>query len=155
MSLPSLELKVPPVALGLICAALMGLAARFVPRLGFSLPGRAFVAGGLALGGALISLLGVVAFRRARTTVNPMKPETSSSLVVVGIYRVTRNPMYLGFLLILLGGAAYCSNVLSLLAIPAFVLYMTVFQIRPEERALDSLFGPEFAAYRTRVRRWI
>ena len=155
MSIQGLELKVPPVALGLICAALMGLAARFVPRLGFSLPGRAFIAGGLAFLGAVISLLGVVAFKRARTTVNPMKPETSSSLVVVGIYRLTRNPMYLGFLLILLGGAAYLANALGLLAIPAFVLYMTVFQIRPEERALESRFGADFAAYKTQVRRWI
>lgn len=155
MSLRSLELRVPPVAQVLISAALMWLGAWSVPRLGFPLPGRPFISGAAALLGALISLLGVVAFKRARTTVNPMKPESSSSLVVAGIYRVTRNPMYLGFLLILLGWAAYLSNALSVLAIPAFVLYMIVFQIRPEERALDSLFGPEFAAYKAQVRRWI
>jgi protein-S-isoprenylcysteine O-methyltransferase Ste14 len=143
------------VAQVLISAALMWLGAWSVPRLGFPLPGRPFTACGAALSGALISILGVVAFRRARTTVNPMKPESSSSLVVAGIYRATRNPMYLGFLLMLLGWAAYLSNALSVLAIPAFVLYMTVFQIRPEERALDSLFGPDFAAYRAQVRRWI
>ncbi len=143
------------MALVLISATLMRLAAWSVPRLGSPLPGRDFISCGVALLGALISILGVVAFKRARTTVNPMKPESSSSLVVAGIYRLTRNPMYLGFLLILLGWAAYLSNALSVLAIPAFVLYMTVFQIRPEERALDSLFGPEFAAYKARVRRWI
>jgi len=155
MSFRSLELRVPPVAQVLISAALMWLGARSIPRLGFPLPGRHFIACGVALLGALISILGVVAFKRARTTVNPMKPESSSSLVVAGIYRVTRSPMYLGFLLILVGWAAYLSNALSVLAIPAFALYMTVFQIRPEERALDSLFGPEFAAYKAQVRRWI
>ena len=155
MTFRNLELRVPPVALVLISAALMWLGAWSAPRLGSPFPGRRLIAGGLALLGALISILGVVAFKRARTTVNPMKPESSSSLVAAGIYRVTRNPMYLGFLLILLGWAAYLSNALSVLAIPAFVLYMTVFQIRPEERALDSLFGPEFAAYKAQVRRWI
>ena len=155
MTFRSLELKVPPVALVLISAALMCLGAWSVPQLGSPFPGYRLIAGGLALLGALISIMGVVAFKRARTTVNPMKPEISSSLVVAGIYRVTRNPMYLGFLLILLGWTAYLSNALSVLVIPAFVLYMTVFQIRPEERALDSLFGPEFAAYKAQVRRWI
>lgn len=155
MSGRSLELKVPPVALVLISAALMWLGAWAAPRLGSPLPGRRLVAGGLALLGALISILGVVVFRRARTTVNPMKPESSSSLVVAGLYRVTRNPMYLGFLLILLGWAAYLSNALSVLVIPAFVLYLTVFQIRPEERALEARFGPDFAAYKAQVRRWI
>ena len=151
----SLDLKIPPVALGLVTAALMGLGAWSVPRLTFPLPGRHYITGGVALVGALVSILGVVSFKRAKTTVNPMKPESTSSLVVAGIYRVTRNPMYLGFLLILLGWAAWLSNVLALLPIAGFVIYMTVFQIRPEERALEALFGPEFAAYKKRVRRWI
>ena len=155
MSAQSLELKVPPLALVLITAALMWLGARSVPRLGFPVPGRLYVAGGLALVGALVSILGVVSFKRAKTTVNPMKPESTSSLVVAGIYGVTRNPMYLGFLLLLLGWVAWLSNVLALLPIAGFVIYMTVFQIRPEERALDARFGPEFAAYKERVRRWI
>jgi protein-S-isoprenylcysteine O-methyltransferase Ste14 len=151
----SLDLKIPPLALVLITAALMWLGAWSVPRLGFPLPGRHYIAGGLGLAGALVSILGVVSFKRAKTTVNPMKPESSSSLVVAGIYGVTRNPMYLGFLLILLGWAAWVSNVLVLLPIAGFVIYMTVFQIRPEERALEARFGPEFAAYKERVRRWI
>jgi protein-S-isoprenylcysteine O-methyltransferase Ste14 len=155
MSAQSLELKVPPVALGLITAALIWLGAWSVPRLTFQVPGRYLFAGGVALVGALVSILGVVSFKRAKTTVNPMKPESTSSLVVAGIYRVTRNPMYLGFLLILLGWAAYLSNVLALLPVAGFVIYMTAFQIRPEERALDALFGPEFAAYKEQVRRWI
>lgn len=155
MSVQKLELKVPPAALVLITGALMWLGAWSVPRLGLHVPGRSSIAGGIALVGALVIILGVVSFRRAKTTVNPMKPESASSLVVGGIYRVTRNPMYLGFLLILLGWAAWLSNVLALLPIAGFVIYLTAFQIRPEERALEARFGPEFAAYKERVRRWI
>jgi protein-S-isoprenylcysteine O-methyltransferase Ste14 len=155
MSAHRLELKVPPVALGLLTGALMWLGAWSVPRLAVPMPGRLYIAGGVALVGALVSILGVVSFKRAKTTVNPMTPEAASSLVVAGIYRVTRNPMYLGFLLILLGWAAWLSNVLALLPLAGFVIYMNVFQIRPEERALEALFGPEFEAYKKQVRRWI
>ena len=153
--LNGLELKVPPVAVVILVAALMGLAAWRVPEMRYDLSSRLQIAGGLALVGMIVTLVGVATFKRAGTTVNPMKPETSSSLVTTGIYRLTRNPMYLGFLLVLLGWAAYLSNSLVVVLIPVFVLYMNLFQIKPEERALASRFGPEFAAYKSRVRRWI
>jgi len=153
--LQGLELRVPPPAVAALTAALMWLGAWAAPTLGFILPGRPYVAGGVAFTGVIAALLGVASFRRAKTTVNPMNPEAASSLVVSGIYRRTRNPMYLGLLLILLGWAVYLSNALALALVPGFVLYMTLFQIRPEERALASRFGPAFAEYRARVRRWI
>jgi protein-S-isoprenylcysteine O-methyltransferase Ste14 len=84
-----------------------------------------------------------------------MKPESSSSLVVSGIYRWSRNPMYLGFLLGLLGWAIFLSNVLAFLFLPVFILYMNRFQIEPEEKALAVLFGKQFAAYKSRVRQWL
>ena len=86
---------------------------------------------------------------------NPMKPDPTSSLVVSGIYRYTRNPMYLGFLLILLAWAVALSNALALVSLLAFVLYMNRFQIVPEERMLASRFAQDYAEYRARVRRWI
>jgi protein-S-isoprenylcysteine O-methyltransferase Ste14 len=86
---------------------------------------------------------------------NPMKPDPTSSLVVSGIYRYTRNPMYLGFLLILLAWAAALSNLLALVSLLAFVLYMNRFQIVPEERILASRFAQDYAEYRARVRRWL
>jgi protein-S-isoprenylcysteine O-methyltransferase Ste14 len=84
-----------------------------------------------------------------------MKPDSASSLVVSGIYKYTRNPMYLGFLLVLLGWAAFLSNLAALALLPAFVAYMNRFQIRPEERVLASLFPNDYPAYRAKVRRWI
>jgi protein-S-isoprenylcysteine O-methyltransferase Ste14 len=151
----SLELRVPPVAVGLLAGALMWFVSRSAPRAVFALPGRTVVAAALVLAGAYVSALGVLSFKRAGTTVNPMKPESSSSLVISGVYRVTRNPMYLGFFSILLGWAVFLSNGLACLVLPLFVLYMTLFQIKPEERVLESRFGQEFADYKGRVRRWI
>jgi len=89
------------------------------------------------------------------TTVNPMRPDSTSSLVVSGIYKYTRNPMYLGFLLVLVGWAIFLSNLAAFALLPAFVVYMNHFQIGPEERALGSLFAQEYQAYHARVRRWI
>ena len=109
----------------------------------------------LILVGLGICALGVVAFRQARTTVNPLAPELASALVVAGIYRYTRNPMYLGFLILLLGWAVFLENVAAFLVLPLFVLYMNRFQIEPEERALEALFGQEFVDYKQSVRRWI
>jgi protein-S-isoprenylcysteine O-methyltransferase Ste14 len=150
-----LELKVPPVAVVFFMAALMWLVARAAPAFEFALPARGFLAVGLAVAGAVASLSGVVSFRRAKTTVNPMKPDSSSSLVSSGVYALTRNPMYLGFLLVLAGWAVFLSNVLGLLLLPVFVFYMNRFQIEPEEKALAILFGPAFNAYQSRVRRWL
>lgn len=151
----ALNLKVPPLALMLLLGALMWSVTRAAPAFGFTFPERNFFAMGAVAAGAIIAGMGIISFRRADTTVNPMKPDSSSSLVVSGIYRLTRNPMYLGFLLILLGWAIFLSNALAFLLLPAFVFYMNRFQIEPEEQALTSLFGPAFLSYRRLVRRWI
>ena len=150
-----LGLKLPPVALGVIVAALMWCASSAAPALDFRFPARFLSSASLALLGAVICLSGVVSFRRAKTTVNPLRPDSTSSLVVSGIYKYTRNPMYLGFLLVLLGWAAFLSNLAAFALLPAFVVYMNRFQIGPEERALGSLFAQEYRAYLARVRRWI
>jgi protein-S-isoprenylcysteine O-methyltransferase Ste14 len=150
-----LELKVPPVALLLVTAALMWGVARAASGLGFRLPMREFIGTGFALAGLVVSAVGVAAFKRAQTTVNPMQPGAASSLVVSGIYRRTRNPMYLGFALVLLGWAAFLSNALAGVLLPTFVLYMNRFQIWPEERALKARFGQAFVDYTSQVRRWL
>jgi protein-S-isoprenylcysteine O-methyltransferase Ste14/putative intracellular protease/amidase len=150
-----LELKVPPVALGVITAALMWCARSAAPDFDVPFSFDLIFPVSLALLGVFTCLAGVVAFRQAKTTVNPMKPDTTSSLVVSGIYRYTRNPMYLGFLLLLMAWAAALSNVVVLVSLLAFVLYMNRFQIVPEERMLASRFEQDYAEYRSRVRRWL
>jgi protein-S-isoprenylcysteine O-methyltransferase Ste14 len=150
-----LELKIPPLLVWLVIAGAMFGVAYSAPGLSFTLAGSTAIALALvALGGAL-ALAGVVVFRDKRTTVNPLTPSASSSVVSSGVYRVSRNPMYLGFLLALAGWATYLSNAGAALLLPAFVAYMTQFQIKPEERALLAKFGSEFAQYMSRVRRWL
>jgi protein-S-isoprenylcysteine O-methyltransferase Ste14 len=151
----SLELKVPPPAVALVAGVLMWLVSWATPALGFVFPARNLFAIGLAAAGVMTAVSGVVTFWRAKTTVNPTKPQSSSSLVNWGVYAVTRNPMYLGLLLVLTGEAIFLSNALACLFLPAFIVYINRFQIAPEERALTSLFGQQFVAYQSRVRRWL
>jgi len=150
-----LELKIPPAVLVAFTGALMWLASAVMPATALVIPGRSLGAALLVLTGVIISGLGVASFRRAKTTVNPMNPGSASVLVDRGIYRLTRNPMYLGFLVVLLGWAFFLSNLVALLPLPAFISYMNRFQIEPEEKALVALFGQTFVAYQTRVRRWL
>lgn len=150
----TLELRVPPVAVVLIFAAAMaGLG--LVTPVAIHVPGGLFVAVALVLAGVAVALAGVVAFHHQKTTVNPLRPEQSSALVATGIYRFSRNPMYLGFLLALLGWSVYLRSWASVLLLPVFVAYMNRFQIQPEERALAERFGPQFLAYCASVRRWL
>jgi len=149
------ELKVPPVALVVVFAVVMWAASTVFSAASFHLPGASIIAFALAFIGSGIAVAGVFAFRRHDTTVNPMKPETTATIVTAGIYCVTRNPMYLGLAFVLLGWAIYLANLAALLLVPAFVAYMTRFQIKPEERALLEKFGSNFADYMAAVRRWI
>jgi protein-S-isoprenylcysteine O-methyltransferase Ste14 len=109
----------------------------------------------VAAAGAAIAIAGVIQFARARTTVNPLQPDAASSLVSGGVYRWTRNPMYLGMALVLLAWAVYLSSVAALAVLPLFIVYINRFQIEPEERALQARFGAQFERYRKAVRRWL
>ena len=84
-----------------------------------------------------------------------MEPESAEQLVTNGIYQLSRNPMYLGATLILLALAVYLRNSMAFVAMPLFMIYLTLFQIRPEERILAEKFGEEFESYRKAVRRWL
>jgi protein-S-isoprenylcysteine O-methyltransferase Ste14 len=151
----ALELKVPPLALVLVFAGTMWIASAYVPSLAFALPSRRAFALTFVGAGLVISLAGIVVFRQAKTTVNPIKPETTSTMVTSGVYRLSRNPMYLGFFFVLIGWAAVLSHILAFALLPLFVVYMNRFQILPEERALSAKFGQDFTKYRHSVRRWL
>ena len=105
--------------------------------------------------GVLCAVLGVARFRAQKTTVNPLKPEQASSLVTQGIFRFTRNPMYLGMALVSVGWCAYLASLWALAGVLLFVLFIDRFQIQPEERVISDLFGKEFEEYRSRTRRWL
>jgi len=149
------ELKIPPVALVLIFAFVMWLGSAFAPAFDVRFPFRSITAWVVGLLGLVVAASGVREFKRANTTVNPTKPQSTSSLVRTGIYSRTRNPMYLGFLLILAGWAIAMANLAAFVVLPGFVIYMNRFQIKPEERALTLIFGDDFKAYCGEARRWI
>lgn len=150
-----LDLKVPPVLVWLVFAGAMSGVTYVAPGFSYKLPARLALALALVVLGGAIAIAGVVVFRSRRTTVNPLSPGASTSVVSSGVYSVSRNPMYLGFVLALAGWALYLSNAAAALLLPAFLAYLTQYQIKPEERALLAKFGPEFAQYMARVRRWL
>jgi protein-S-isoprenylcysteine O-methyltransferase Ste14 len=150
-----LELRITPPAVVVLAAALMWGVAAALPSLRVRVPGASWIAAICVALGILVAGAGLIAFRRARTTANPTRPEAATALVTRGIYAWTRNPMYLGWLPILAGWAAYLEHPVSLAVVPLFMLYLTRFQIVPEERALSAKFGGQFDAYRQRVRRWL
>lgn len=150
-----LELRIPPPLVALIHGALMWAIARLGPTLAVPDALRTTAALIVFSVGFAVAIAGVVSFRLAKTTVNPLKPETATSLVSSGIFGVTRNPMYLGLLLALLAWTVYLASPVALLGPVAFWLYITRFQILPEERAMAKLFGDSYTEYTLKVRRWI
>lgn len=148
--------KIPPLAFTILLAALMWASARAWPQFSFDWPVALPLAAAIALAGLVIALLGVASFRRAGTTVNPLRTDGTTALVAHGIYRYSRNPMYLGFLVCVAAWGLYLAHVPALACGPLlFVAYLNRFQIGPEERALEAKFGDEYRAYLKAVRRWI
>ena len=151
----TLELKVPPPVVAILFALLMWLVSSLGGATGISFGYRLGVAIVVAAMGVVVGFSAMAAFVRNKTTMNPTKPGATSSLVTNGVFRLTRNPMYLSLVLYLVAWAVYLSSWPALLLVPLFVLYMNQFQIKPEERALSALFGPQYASYQARVRRWV
>ena len=144
---------VPPVIF-LAFAGAMYLTARYLPFGQFRFTGDAYVWKGLAVLGFLIPIVAIVQFAMAKTTTDPRKPEKAERLVTGGIFSITRNPMYLGMLILLLAATVKLGNAFCLLLVLGFVAVMERVQIAREEAALSERFGKDFSAYRNRVRRW-
>ena len=147
--------KIPPPIIALCIAILIWLVARSSFALPLAHPGFRTVGIALIIVGVSIDLISVLAFFRARTTVNPLNPSASSYIVRSGLYRVSRNPMYLGMLVSLSGWVLWVNSFTAFLLLPLFVFYITRFQIVPEERILLEKFGDDFAQYMREVRRWL
>lgn len=150
-----LETRIPPPIVAACFALLAWLFAPVEARASLAASSRIALGVAIALLGGAIAAAGSVRFHRAKTTVNPLHPEKASALVTTGIYRYTRNPMYVGMACLLLAWALHLSAWLPVAGPALFVLYITRFQILPEERTLQQLFGDAYTQYTSRVRRWL
>jgi protein-S-isoprenylcysteine O-methyltransferase Ste14 len=151
----NLEHRVPPPVVGLSIAVAMWLLRDVPPVFVVAAWLRESLALVLLAAGVAFDAAGLLAFLRRRTTINPLRPQNASALVTAGVYRFTRNPMYVGMALMLTAWAVHLSALWPFLGPVAFILYMNRFQIAPEERVLRQLFGEAWAAYAARVRRWL
>jgi len=149
-----MELKVPPALVFVCFGLIMYLLAEFLPIGYFDFYGRMLLVKILVGLGVLISIMALLQFGRAKTTIDPTKPDKASSLVVGGIFKFSRNPMYLSLLLILLALGVFLGNAFNILIAATFVGYMNRFQIIPEERILLEKFGRSFKDYCILTRRW-
>ena len=152
----TLETKIPPPIVGLLFALLIWAISTATPTAAILSDQQTLVTAIVLLVlGIGFAISGGISFRAAATTVNPLKPETASSLVTSGIFKYTRNPMYVGLTIILLAWTTYLAAPFGLVAVIGFMAYIQRYQITPEERALIKLFGSEFEAYQSTVRRWL
>jgi protein-S-isoprenylcysteine O-methyltransferase Ste14 len=146
---------IPPPALALAAGACMSALHRWFPLARCVSPPWQWLGLLPAALGVAISVMAFGRFRRVRTTVNPLDPSKATHLVTDGVFSVSRNPMYLGLMLVLVGWAIWQGTVSSWLVLPLFWAIITYGQIVPEEQALSRLFGEQYAAYRREVGRWI
>jgi len=153
-----LENRIPPPLIMLITLIFMAIVSRFDYERALQLTPSAvnnYLGITLVFLGFLVAVLGIREFKRVETTINPMQPEKASSLVRSGVFRFTRNPMYLGMLLVILGSACYLASIWSALGVLFFFAFIVRFQIIPEERAMRNLFFEEFEEYCRNTRRWL
>ena len=150
-----MKLKIPPVIIFFLSLGMMIGCYYLSPDFAFPFPYRVLLSRIFLAMGVILGLMGVVAFQVKQTTTDPLKPGKASSLVTHGVYRYTRNPMYLGMGLVLIGGAIRMANPVCLIAIGFYFWYITSFQIKPEEEAMNKLFGEEYTKYCERVGRWL
>lgn len=150
-----MKLKVPPGIIAAVCAILMWVIYKYLSwsNLHFSFP--LWIPVSIAAVGGLFGLVGLIQFYTYQTSIDPHKPDKATALVSSGIYRFSRNPMYLGLLVTLIAWGIHLGSSFSFLILPLFVWYMNRFQIKPEEEILEQQFGTGYRSYKKNVRRWI
>lgn len=150
-----LELRIPPDVVWVLVAALMWVASVSTPHVAVPATLRTVIAATATIAGVLLMASARAALTDAETTWHPTTPEQTTSLVSTGVYGMSRNPIYLGMLLVMVGWAVLLSSPAALLLSAVFVVYLDRFQIGPEERALSSAIGQPYLDYARRVRRWL
>lgn len=152
--LNKLELLLPPLPLTFVFAGLMWAVDTLMP-LHTSFAGQSIIASFFLALGLIFIVPAALSFFKEKTTVDPRTPEKSNKLVVTGLYKISRNPMYVGMFFCLLALSVAQGSILSVLISISFVLYLTRFQIKPEERFLTDKFGDQYLQYCAQVRRWL
>ena len=145
--------KIPPPIVTFICGLTIYFSKTFFNQ--FFSYNNNIISLFLLVFGLSIFILAIKAFSRQKTTVNPLEPRQASSLVISGIFKFSRNPMYLGMLIILLSLSWKFNLIGGMIISLFFYIFITKFQIIPEEAAMNELFGNEFINYSNKTRRWI
>jgi protein-S-isoprenylcysteine O-methyltransferase Ste14 len=147
--------RIPPPFIMFFAAAGMWALHRWLPLVEWPEQPWNRLGGLIVAGGIVVSASAFMNFKRAGTTVNPRDPGKASRLVTDGVFRFSRNPMYLGLLLVLIGWAVLLASASAWIVPPLFAIGITHLQIIPEEQALVGLFGDEYVAYQRSVARWV
>ena len=149
----SMKTKIPPPIIALICIVINYLSTYFINSIKF--PYIEIIGGLILLIGLITAMLGILLFKKDKTTVNPINPEETTTLVTTGIFSITRNPMYLGFFLVISSTILFFGSWFGMIILMFYVWYINKFQIIPEEEVMEKLFGSEYNEYKKYVRRWI
>jgi len=149
------KLRIPPPVQGLFWGLTMWSTAHFLPQFSFEFVAQKPFGFILIALGLSFDVVSIAAFLRAKTTPNPIHIEKASTLVTTGLYRISRNPMYLGLALVLTGWAILLGNPFNIISLALFIWLMNILQIKPEEAILSDKFGPKYFMYTQQVRRWV
>ena len=148
------DVKIHPPILTIIFITIAYIAKWTIPGAPFVVPDALRNIGfGLIVVGFLLGIAAFLEFRKARTTVDPHG--SVSNIVTSGIYRFTRNPIYLGFLLMLIGIPLNSGTYWGIILVPVFMYFMNQLVIEREEAYLEKKFGDVYTSYKSRVRRWL
>jgi protein-S-isoprenylcysteine O-methyltransferase Ste14 len=150
-----LENKIPPPIVCALFALMMRWLSTELPIVSWDFAFDKLAIIFICILGFCFCVAGILAFIKEKTTTNPLKPETASSLVSSGVYGISRNPMYLGLALFLVAFAVFLSSLTAFAGVAGFVIYMNEFQIKPEEKAIEGVFGHDYIEYKNKVRRWV
>ena len=150
-----LEKRIPPPLVAILFGFLMKLLSCCNLAIEIPMSLKILVCSCLIVLALIIDISAIISFRKFRTTINPLNPSAATKLVVNGVYKFSRNPMYLGMVLFLRARGFYLGALLTLLIIPVFIFYITHFQIIPEEKSLQKIFENDFLDYKSKVNRWI
>ena len=146
-------LKIPPPLLVLILVISNYFSSKKIDLI--LIPNQTLISFIIFLIGVIILINPIIKFIKSRTTIDPINFKKVNKLIISGIYKYSRNPMYLGLLMIVISNTIFFLNILSITTPILFYLWINKFQIKREEIFLTEKFGQEYLLYMTKTRRWI